>query len=338
MRKPLVLFALCLAAGLCACGQSAAPVVTPTPIAVTETPFVEPFDVPGTELTNGAPAADRPVIEPPAEGELCGSYYNDFLRETLTISEDGAVLLSGADTELTGTWTEDGDGLSLTLDGAEVRAALDADGDLELDGRPGYYLRNWALWGITPSETGASEPAEPASLGTQDEVRDNGDGTVRCLCFSRGLAFTCPADMLLLNDRFLGAVAVTDGDGGYVIGRNVSAVYSTHSGSDDEFMEDYVRSFVFSDFEAIYGATLSYQDLTLRHDGIASRLADATLRLGSSKTACDARVLFYTSTYADGTVEYVCKTILVPADDAARLESLAEQVHDLGAVRLVAEQ
>ena len=335
MRKPLVLLALCLAAGLCACGQSAAPVVTPTPIAVTEAPSAERIDVPGMELTNET--GRGPVIAPPAAGQTCGSYYNDFLRETLTLCEDGTVLLRGAETELTGTWTEGEDGLALILDGAEVHAALNEGGDLELDGRQGCYLRDWELWGITAAETGATD-TETASLGVQDEVRDNGDGTVRCLGFSRGLAFTCPADMLLLNDSFLGAVGVTDGDGGYVIGRNVSTLYRTHSGSDDEFLEDYIRSFVFSDFEAVYGAALGYQDLTLHHDAIACRLAHATLRLTSADTECDARVLFYTSTYADGTVEYICKTILVPADDTARMKALHEQVHDLGAVRLVAEQ
>lgn len=326
---------LCLTAALAGCGGTAVPAETETP-APAET-GAPPYDVPGEEPSETGLEETPPPFAPPAEGELSGSYYNDFLRMTLTLDADGTAALTGAETVLTGSYSGEGEALRLELDGADVAVAVDPEGDLSLEGYAGYFLRDWDFWGVTAAEAAA---AMPATLGreTSYETVDNGDGTLRFRDFDHGVAFTCPADMTVLTDRFLGAVGVDCGEACYVVGRRVTDVYRTHSGSDDEFLTDYLRSFVFADFEALFGNILSFEDLSLRHDGVEGRLADATVRLSSGEGVWAARTVFYTSTYADGTVEYICKTLLAPAELEGRLDALADQVRDMGAVRLIAER
>ena len=336
MLKPILagLLSLSLALLLGACGAE-------QPEATNEARY----DVPGLEATAPRPTeAPPPVLpSPPQPGELCGSYYNDYLHLVLTLDPDGAATLSGGAEDRSGDYIQTEQGLSLTLAGEVLTAELDADGDLTLSGLTGYFLRDWDFWGITPEE--AAGPAPEPEIPTT-ELRDNGDGSWRYLDFAAGVAMSFPAGFAPLSQLPAGAAAVGDGAGGCVIGRNVTerraayeqALVSADSAdSNKDFLADCIHDLVMPDLAAIHGQVLSYANLSLGQEALEGRLADARLRVNAQDGSYDLLVLCYLSTYADGTVAYICKTAVCPVEGEATAEELAESVRDVGAVRLVAE-
>lgn len=336
MLKPILagLLSLSLALLLGACGVGQ-PEATSEPL----------YDVPGLEAEAPTPTeAPPPVLpSPPQPGELCGSYYNDYLHLVLSLDPDGAATLSGGAEARSGNYIRTEQELSLTLAGEAMTAELDEDGDLTLSGLTGYFLRDWDFWGITPEEA-AGPPPEP-EIPTQ-EVRDNGDGSWRYLDFAAGVAMSFPAGFELLSGLPAGAAAVGQPTGGCVIGRNVTAqraayeqalVTSDGAEKDRDFLADCIRDLVLPDLAAIHGQILSYANLSLGQEALEGRLADAKLRVNAQDGSYDLLVLCYLSTYADGTVAYICKTAACPVEGEATAEELAESVRDVGAVRLVAE-
>ena len=318
-----ILLAVCLLLSLSACGREADTESTEAP-AVTAAPDASPFDVPGEDARQDEAGTVQFVTD-----GLDGRYYNDYLRMTLVLDGAGGCALTGGGAGSSGTYTAAEGGLTLDFDTGRETAVIDGDGDITIEGRVGYFLRDWDLWGITEDEAGGTDPVPSPQIGTID----NGDGTLRYRDPKNGVAFTYPADMTVLRDTLIAGTAVSDGESGCVTGRNVTELYSTHNGTDDEFVEDYIRSFVFADFEMLYGGLAGYDALTILHEGIEGRLAAATLALRSvgSDEFIQAKVIFYTSTYADGTVNYICKTVFAPQN---RLEALESSVTDMGAVRL----
>ncbi|MCR4936184.1 MAG: hypothetical protein K5990_06830 [Oscillospiraceae bacterium] len=305
------------------------------------------YDVPGLEAV-APPPTEVPVTEPPSPpqpGELYGSYYNDYLRLTLTLDPDGAARLTGGAEERTGTYTQTEEGLSLTLAGEDLSVETDADGDLTLGGLSGYFLRDWDFWGITPEEVAGPEP-EP-DLSERGELRDNGDGTLRFLDYTAGVAMSFPAGMEVLVQTPEGAAVVSDGAGGCVIGRNVTAlreqsnlwlVSSSSATEKEEFLADCIHDLVLPDLAALHGKILSYANLSLGREPLEGRLADARMRVNAQDGSYDLLVMCYLSTYADGTVAYICKTVACPVGGAQTVDELAAAVRDVGAVRLVAEE
>ncbi len=320
-----VLLSLTAALLLCACGQTA-----------TE-------DTSSASSVTGADVpAEEAVAEPqqPAESDgLEGVYYNDYLRMTLTLDGTGGCALNGGGTEAAGTYERSaaGDTLTLRFDTRLETAAIDADGDICIEGRSGYFLRDWTFWGITWEEVSAVSSLPTATASAAGVSL--GNGTVRYRDYENAVAFTCPESYSVLTGQLTGAVAVSDGAGGYVTGRNVTSLYFSSNHSDDELLEDYVKTFVFADFNLLYGGILSFDSFTLLHEEIEGRLAAATLNLvcASDGESVAVQIILYTSTYADGTVNYICKTVFVPASRADGAEQLAAAVTDMGAVRLSRE-
>ena len=110
MLKPILagLLSLSLALLLGACGVG-------QPEATNEARY----DVPGLEATAPRPTeAPPPVLpSPPQPGELCGSYYNDYLHLVLTLDPDGAAMLSGGAEARSGNYIRTEQELSLNLAG-----------------------------------------------------------------------------------------------------------------------------------------------------------------------------------------------------------------------------
>lgn len=306
---------------LSACGEGGAPsAASPSGTAHPTAQGRGGYDVPGEE-----PEAAAVLVTDGLEG----SYYNDYLGLTLTLDGAGGFLLRGSREDRSGTYASEENVLTLLSGEGTETASIDADGDLIIEGRSGYFLRDWARWGITVAEAG------PALSGTRTGESDNGDGTSRYRDIENGVAFTHEQGMEVLRGALVGAVVVTDGNGAYVTGRNVTELYSTNSGTDDEFLEDYIRSFVFGDFAALYGEILSYDGLELLHEGIDGRLAAATVYLKSAEDEVAVKAILYTSTFADGTVHYIAKTVFAPAALSGGTEALSAAVTDMGAVRTV---
>lgn len=328
MRRLHFMTSLVLSAALCLSACGGAPTPTEAPEMTPEPTTAPRFDVPGEE------SAAQPVVYGEADG-LEGNYYNDYLRLTLSLDGRGNCVLHSAESDEEGAYRRASDGaLALVFGERRENAAVDADGDIMIDGRTGYFLRDWALWGITEAEAGIAPPEETEA--PQADAGEAGDGTLRWRDYETGVALTYPAAMSLLRDTVVGGVAVRDARRGSVVARNVTDIYLTHAGSDDEFLLDYARNFVFADFATLYGELDSYEGLTALHEGVEGRLAAVTMTLKrkGSDGETETKALLYTSTYADGTVNYICKTVFAPPGG---VEALEHSVTDVGAVRLVPE-
>ena len=87
-----------------------------------------------------------------------------------------------------------------------------------------------------------------------------------------------------------------------------------------------------------FGAPTGSDPLRSVSGKVKGRLAAASLRISGPEAGADANVILYTSTYPDGTENYICKTYLVPAGDTARLKALEAAVTDMAAVRMREER
>lgn len=326
MRRRISLLVLlpALLLSLSGCGSKTDASPAPSPVQ-TSLPVRMPADFGFGDI----PGEDAQAPLPPADSYE-GRYYNDYLRLTLALDGRGSCTLTGSDTDAAGTYTLSDGRLLLDFGTRQETAAADGDGDITIDGRSGYFLRNWSFWHITEAEAGTAF----APAGNASESLQEADGGTRFRDFENHIAFTYTQDITVLPDLLIGAAAATDGQGGFVSGRNVTDSYFAHIGTDDEFIEDYVKTYVFADFDVFYGGISGFDSFSLAHDGIEGRLADASLHLYNAENDISARVILYTSTYADGTANYICKSIFAPTDNEVQAQALGDAVSGMGAVRI----
>lgn len=263
---------------------------------------------------------------------LEGGYYNDFLRETLTLDGAGGASLADASGVRAGRYEAAGGMLDISLPGERLRGQTGPGGDLTIEGRRGWFLRDWAFWGITAAEAGR----HPVAALPDTETIALGGGAFRFRDYENRIAFTCGGGMALAAAQPAGAAAATDGQGGYVVGRNVTETYLTRSGSSGEFLEDYVKSAVFADFAALYGPVEALEDFCLPGETAEGRLGTGELRLIGGENDIAVRVLLFVSAYADGTENYLCKSVFAPAGAPEQMEALFRGVTDMAAARAVA--
>ena len=318
---PIMLAVLLLAA----CGKSGADGAPGGPAAPA---LWQPEALPAIPGEESAPPAEP---DGPTDG-LEGSYYNDFLRETLILDGRGGFSVCWPGGVMGGGYSRSDSGDLILRISEEVRmtARFDGGGDLGVDGRQGRYLRDWDFWGITTAEAGI----HPVNTLPDTEEIALGGGLYRYRDFPAGLALTYDETLQIAAGRIPGAVCVADGKGGYVVGRSVTRRFDG-SGSAEDFLDAYIRDSVFTDAETLYGAVGGYDGLRILSGKTKGRLAAGEAALDCEGRQIAARVLLYTSAFADGTTEYICKCVFAPAGETAQLDALAAGVADMGAARLV---
>ena len=297
----------------------------------------------GTETEKASPARWQPEAIPAIAGEesappaepagptdgLQGDYYNDFLRETLTLDGSGGCAIIWDGGVMGGLYSRTDGGLAIQMSDLRLRVSIDGGGNLSIAGKQGRYLRDWDFWGITPAEAGI----HPVNTLPDTEEVALGGGTYRYRDFNTGLALTYEGTLQIAALRLSGAVCVADGKGGYVVGRNVTQRYE--GGSAEDFLDGYIRDAVFADAAALYGAVGGYDGLRLISGMTAGRLAAGEATLDCAGQQIAARVIFYTSYFADGTENFICKCCFAPAEETAQMDALAAGVTDMGAARIV---
>ncbi|MGN1002389.1 MAG: hypothetical protein ACI4PC_06420 [Oscillospiraceae bacterium] len=194
----------------------------------------------------------------------------------------------------------------------------------------------------SPAETpaapspGAATPAPstPSPAPMAAEYEDLGDGTIRCRDYAKSLSFVYPAGMAVLEDALPGAAVVTNGDFLFVVGRNVTEDYAARGLEPAGYIEDYVGGTVLNDVSQLCGPVSAAGEVTVLHEDIEGRSASAELLVTVGDVEVYIKTIMYLSTYNDGTVNYICKSILAPADDTEAFNTLALGVIGMGAARL----
>ena len=122
----ILAFALCLLL-LAGCGKTAAPTQTPPEAAET---WWEPEDIPAVAGEEREPPEEP---EGPTDG-LEGSYYNDYLRETLILDGRGGCSVSWPGGVMGGFYSLTDDGsLAVLLSDLRLTVRFDGGGDLSID-------------------------------------------------------------------------------------------------------------------------------------------------------------------------------------------------------------
>jgi len=293
-----------------------------------------PTPPPGpTDSTDPAPVQPDSTATPEIS---VTRYYNDYLHMTLTLADDGTCTLRSADTDAAGTYSVFPGGITLDFGTRQETAYEGENGDLTIEGRSGWFLRDWDFWGITEEET-AVVPAVASAATPSPELLSNPDGSFRIRDYDRALACSCAAGIEQVSGDPPAPLTFTDGQGAYVTGRNITESFSAFSGSAADYLKHHMQAQLLADFVSFYGPVDSHGELTVRESEIDGRLAEAELRATGADGEISIHAIVYTSAYADGTENYICKCYFVPDGDTGRMAQLAEAVSDMTAVRLKTE-
>lgn len=304
-RKPwgrlLVLAAAALLLGSCNFGDE---------------PAAEPEEnVPSTPVLPELVTSAEPYIGPEA-----GEYFNADTACALSIDGQGGFVLSTAGGSAAGTCSASGEELLFLCGGEEARA-FERGGGIVFSGMAGIFL---------PAEERECF-SELGVLALCDrEYTDNGDGTYRLCDYGLEIALVYPDAMSAPENLIADAVVIQGGDMAYVTGRNVTEDYSVEA---EKFMESYMRDVVPRDFRLLYGEEGEFEVMELLSEGVAGRIASAEGIIAGGEARIYVKCIMYTSTYSDGTVNYVCKCFFAPEGDERSFNALANSVVNMSAVR-----
>lgn len=152
-------------------------------------------------------------------------------------------------------------------------------------------------------------------------------GRVRFRDYELGLFASYPEWMSALEDYIPGAVAVTDGMSGYVVLRDVTDEYWAYSGSNNEYVTQYINDYVLGDYAVLYESDgLDYTSFELVNSNVSNRIATAKINLFSTNHDIQVQTLVFTSTYDNGDSRVIAKTILADYDDPAQFQTLYDEV------------
>ncbi len=260
------------------------------------------------------------VSAQPYTGPDAGEFYNASTAASLSVDGAGGFTLSAAGLYVSGTYSASEDELTLSSGGEEARLYPSAEGYV-LSGMAGIFL---------PPE----EKVKFSDLGviakSDREYMEEAGGTYRLSDYTLQLSLRYPATMSAPENLVADAVVIWDKASSYVTGRNVTELYRADA---EDFMSDYMENYVLPDFRLLYGKEGRFDSLTPLDEGIAGRIASCEAAIKAEDESIYVKCIMYTSSYSDGTMNYICKSFYVPEGESDTLSSLANSVVNMTAVR-----
>lgn len=257
----------------------------------------------------------RPVEAPPP-----GSYYNSQTDVGLVLDDEGVWAMFAGENSLKGNYYLRGDDVVFASGTEEALAHLDETG-LVFEDMPGVFL---------PIGVAESFASLGVMLSADREYTALEDGSWQVCNYALSLAFVYPGDMSAPEGLLSDAAVVWDGKQAYVVGRNVSEQLQNQP---EDFMREYMEQTVIDDFQKLFGSSGRYESMELLQENIPGRLSSAEGVIVTEQERIYVKVIMYTSTYADGTVNQICKGFFAPEDDTAAFNAMANGVTDMTAIR-----
>ena len=119
-----------------------------------------------------------------------------------------------------------------------------------------------------------------------------------------------------MEDVNPGTVTITDGDGGYVVGQNITEMYWGYSGSDEEMIAAYMNELVTVYFEELYGDGWEVFFYNNMGSNESNRIATAEMNLYNDDYDIYIRTLIYhTVQNGENTDTVMAKTVFASYDD-----------------------
>lgn len=259
------------------------------------------------------------VSAEPYEGPEAVEMYNSASDCHLCIDGEGGFVLLWPEGSLQGTYRASETELSLLSGNEELPVYPGGEGYV-LSGMAGMFL---------PLERSGSFAATGLVRSGEREYTEDG-GALRLSDYALQLSLKYPETMSAPENLITDAVVIWDGAQGYVTGRNVTESFS---GEPEDFMKSYMEKRVSEDFRALYGGAGEFESSELLSEGVSGRLASAEGIISGAGARIYVKCIMYTSTYSDGTVNYICKCFFAPEGDENSFNTLANSVVNLTAVR-----
>ena len=256
----------------------------------------------------------------PYAGPSAGEFYNESTDSHLRLDGEGSFNLGASGLYVSGTYSAFEDEIVLSSGGEETRLYPSAEGYV-LSGMAGIFL---------PTEGKGSFSALGVIAKSDREYAEESGGVYRLSDYTLRLALNYPAAMAAPENLVADAVVIWDKASGYVTGRNVTEIFD---GDGRSFMSEYMENYVLPDFRLLYGKSGEFESLTPLDEGIAGRLASSEAVIKADDERIYVKCIMYTSTYSDGTVNYICKCFYVTEGDQNALSSLTNSVINMTAVR-----
>ena len=273
----------------------------------------------GTDLGNHF-AEGITVSAVPYEGPEAGEFYNGSTGAALRLDRAGEFFFAASEKYVRGTYSAFEDEIVLSLGGEEARLYPSAEGYI-LSGMAGIFL---------PREEKGSFSALGVIAKSDREYAEEASGVYRLSDYNLQLALHYPSAMSAPENLVADAVVIWDKASGYVTGRNVTEIFV---GDGKSFMAEYMENYVLPDFRLLYGKNGTFDSLTPLDEGIAGRLASSEAVIKADDERIYVKCIMYTSTYSDGTVNYICKCFYVAEGDQSALTALTNSVINMTAVR-----
>lgn len=272
--------------------------------------------------TNSSASAvpELSVTARPAEAPPPGSYYNAQTDVGLVLDAEGAWAMFAGENSLKGDYYLRGDDVVFASGSEEALARLDETG-LVFEDMPGLFL---------PVGVAESFASLGVMLSGDREYTALESGSWQVCDYALSLAFVYPGEMSAPEGLLSDAAVVWDGGNAYVVGRNVS---ESLSGQAEDFMREYMEQTVTADFQKLFGKSGKYESMELLQENIPGRLSSAEGVIVTDQERVYVKVIMYTSTYSDGTVNRICKGFFAPEGDTAAFNAMANGVTDMTAVR-----
>lgn len=275
----------------------------------------------GQEEPESPSPSPRPLISAEVwPGPDAGEYFNAEAACVLSLDGNGAFALTAAEGALAGTYTSTETELLLSCGGEELRAFF-SGGGITLSGMRGIFLPSESL--TVFSELGLIANCDR-------EYGENGDGSRSLSDYGLQLGLQYPETMSAPENLIADAVVIWDGDWGYVVGRNVTEEFS---GEAEDFLSGYMTGRIPSDLRLLLGEAAELETTEMLSEGVAGRVASAEATASVGTARLYVKCIMYTSTYSDGTVNYICKCFIAPEGDQKTFNALANGVVNMTAVR-----
>lgn len=294
---------------------------------------------PPSDSGNSSQDSDAPGSDAPSE-VLADTAWS-IEGTTYFFYADGTVEITDGSDSVFGEYEWDGVIGAIVLGEDIASLTLDEEGDLYLQGEDDeYYLMTYE--GIAGGGDHESGGVPDSDDDLDYDTDDNGniayetldDGKIRYIDYDNNVSITYPEWMSCMEDVNPGTVTISDGDGGYVVGQNITEMYWGYSGSDEEMIAAYMNELVTVYFEELYGDGWEVFFYNNMGSDESNRIATAEMNLYNDDYDIYIRTLIYSTVQnGENTGTVMAKTFFASLDDynsgGSQFQTLYDEVRSL---------
>ena len=261
---------------------------------------------PPSDSGNSSQDSDAPGSDAPSE-VLADTAWS-IEGTTYFFYADGTVEITDGSDSVFGEYEWDGVMGAIVLGEDIASLTLDEEGDLYLQGEDDeYYLMTYV--GIAG---GGDHEGDDDSDSPYEDV---GDGNVRYTDYDCNISVVFSDWLSCLEGEIVGVVTISDDDEGYVVSENLTDEYWNYSGSDDEFILNYMDNNVTRFFEELYGGGWSIYTQDNFGGGGSDGLGAAEMNIYNDDYDIYIRTYLYRSSDGESSNNIIAQTFFVDYDD-----------------------